>query len=293
MQRNAARSLALAATANQLANLVMLATALACSDAAHASDGGVADEAVTWIGIHVDPARIVDQHLHPSDSACVPATLLNALRFGPENFQHQASALPGTTDRERLESIVTVASAMPSHIEPGQPTFSENNGVRADDIPLVLAQLLTGGTGDAPRGTYLDRHTNESGHGHLTRIHSMPLGLLAAGVPVVLSMGAFGATSANDQKDFTWNGLGAHAVLIIALPKALSHDALGCPMRYVDPWTASIQEGYIRSEEVFRSLRSILSWGSSSDQSRPSLLLRLEWSIATTTVFLPGRMTLL
>jgi hypothetical protein len=88
--------------------LALLARApLAAAEAAAAAGSGVVEEAVPWLGVRVDPARMVNQHLHAGDGACVPATLINALRCGPADFQraprrhHRRRAQPAVSDRGR------------------------------------------------------------------------------------------------------------------------------------------------------------------------------------------------
>jgi hypothetical protein len=243
-----------------LAVLTILAGGpLAAADAP--APGGAVAEAVAWLGVRVDPARLVNQHLHPGDGACVPATLLNALRCGPADFRQLAGALPGASDRERLDGIIGVALGMPSAIEPGQPCYSESNGVRADDIPPLFARLLRGSAATPPTGRYLDRVGDESVQAQVQRIHALLLASLGDGVPVVLSLRSFAASHADEGGEFRWNGLSGHAVLLVALPRVVGAGALGFPMRLIDPATASVQECYVRGE-VVRGFKAVKGSGS-------------------------------
>jgi hypothetical protein len=242
--------------------LALLARApLAAAEAAAAAGSGVVEEAVPWLGVRVDPARMVNQHLHAGDGACVPATLINALRCGPADFQRAADALPGGSDRERLDGIIAGALSLPSVIEAGQPCYSESNGVRPDDMPQLFGRLLAGASTSPPSGRYLDRVGDEGVQAQLVRVHDLLLASITAGVPVVLSLRAFAASRADESKEFRWNGLSGHAVLLVALPRAVLPGVLGFAMRYLDPWTASVKEGYVRGE-VVRGFKAVKGSGS-------------------------------
>ncbi len=262
--RRSYRSPALSAHAGRLAGvllgaLALLAVPAAAADATTASE--VVEESAAWLAIRIDPARMVNQHLHAGDNACVPATLLNALRCGPADFQRCADALPGGTDRERIEGIISGAGSMPSLVEAGQPCYSDTIGVRAEDIAPMCARLLAGASSGAPSGRYFDRVGEEDVRAQVVRTHGLLLASLTAGVPVVLSLRAFTANRPDESKEILWNGLGGHAVLLVALPRAVGAGALGFPMRYVDPWTASVNEAYVRGEQV-RGFKAVKGSGS-------------------------------
>jgi hypothetical protein len=229
--------------------------------AADVAGGGVVEESVAWLGVRVDPTRIADQQVHPGNNVCVPATLLNALRFGPADFQRRAAALPGATDKERIDGIIADAGSMPSLVEPGQPCYTDSGGVRAPDMPQMYGRLLAGAASAAPGGRYLDRVDKEDIQAQLRRIHGLLLASLAAGVPVVVSLNSIAASRADQGKEFMWHALAGHVVLIIALPRVVPPGALGFPMRFIDPWTASIQEGYVMGE-VVRGCQAVKGSGS-------------------------------
>lgn len=229
----------------------------------------VVDSLVT---VSIPAEGILDQHLRAgTDNACVPTTLLNALRCGPPAWQAVWRALPGGDPRGRLDGLLAAFGGLPSQVDAGKPLFRDDVGVKADDIPVLFNALLVAHHQAPLSGTYLDRRDGESAVACLRRVHALLRASLAAGIPVVASIRSFAALRAppagglagdgkdggstpavaptSGQVEFSWSGIGAHVVLIVAVPRTLESWQAGFAVRYADPWIGALAEGYVRSEE--------------------------------------------
>jgi hypothetical protein len=213
-------------------------------------------EATETVGVTVDAKRVIGQQLYPKENACVPASLLNALRFGPKTHQAAFERLPGKTDKDKLLHIIEKYGVLPSQVEK-RDIFNEK-GVLADDIPLFLNAILKDFEGEAVDGMYFDRAKDESWPEFLRRVHGKLVHSLSAGFPVVVSVRSFGAVKHDDK--FLWEGLGAHAIVITRVPKKLQSYQQGFAFEFIEPSKPSLREGYLYCEEV-RSFQAIKGAG--------------------------------
>jgi hypothetical protein len=208
----------------------------------------VVESAVPTVGVRVDDARIVSQALY-SENACVPASVLNALRFGPPSFRKAFDTIPGEGEKDKLTHLVKTYGVKPSVVEPG-PAYDESSGIKAEDIPPFFNAILKDHGGETVEGTYFDRQPKESTGDHLRRVHGCLARSLAAGIPVVVSFRSFAAHRMKDKDDFLWEGVGAHVVLVTRVPRELDPRQKGFAFEFVEPHQVVRTEGYVGIEEV-------------------------------------------
>ena len=68
-----------------------------------------------------------------SGNACGPAALLNAFRFGSENWRKAGAAVKGNNDRERILSVIRDIGMRPSKHLPSRARWSRR-GVGVADL---------------------------------------------------------------------------------------------------------------------------------------------------------------
>ncbi|MBA3938962.1 MAG: hypothetical protein H0X38_16065, partial [Planctomycetes bacterium] len=168
--------------------------------------------------------------------------------------------------------MLATFGGLPSQVDAGKPLYGDDVGVKADDIPVLFNALLAAHNQAPLAGTYLDRRDGESAAALLRRVHALLRTSLEAGIPVVASIRSFAALRAapaagrggepgkaggnapatvpvGGPEEFSWSGIGAHVVLIVAVPRVLETWQGGFAVRYADPWIGALAEGYVRSEE--------------------------------------------
>jgi hypothetical protein len=202
--------------------------------------------AVEMIGVDVDPTQTVCQKIVAVENACTPAVALNALRFGPASFRKVLERLPSKTDQERLTHLIERFGAAPSSVEPEQKVFDPKRGVFADDFPKFFNAILETGGVEPLTGAYFDLQEKETPEAHLRRIHAQLAHSLGSGVPVITSIRSFAAVQHGDK--YLWDGLAAHTILIVRVPKDLAAQAQGFAFGFIEPSTGAVREGYIYAE---------------------------------------------
>jgi hypothetical protein len=203
---------------------------------------------IDMVGVDVDPSKIIRQDIIPRDGACGPATVLNALRFGPPAFQDAYSALPGNSDSEKLASIIATHGSAPSAAIPGQSLFASTGGMWTDDLYTYFSSIL----GDQTKSlawTYFEVADRESPAEHLRRVHSLLVLSLEQGVPIIGSINSFAARKQKDEM-FQWKGICGHFILIFGVPRQINGDGQGFLFQFIEPGIGKPCEGYVYSETV-------------------------------------------
>lgn len=200
-------------------------------------------------------AKPLDQLVLAGGNACGPAALVNAFRFGNENWQRAASALPGATEKDRLWSVIRDHGLRPSAHLNGRMRWTKA-GVNVAD----LADIANGMTG----GRYLPGISSEvlfikAGESHeqlLRRVHGRLLTSMEKGLPPVISLRRFVQRRAGGAP--FWMLLDAHFVTVTALPRKLEKGARSFGVSYLDPWGGKAADGAIAiSGKAFLASRPV------------------------------------
>jgi hypothetical protein len=192
-------------------------------------------------------AQAVDQ-LAVAGNACGPAALLNAFRFGGENWQRAGAQVPGLTDKERITTVIRQYGMRPSSHLQGKPRWGRQ-GVNVADL-CDMANEMTAGHFLPPVGQEVfflaGKETPEA---LLRRVHRRLESSLAKGLPPVLSIRRY-VLRQKGPGGPQWVVLDGHFVTVVSLPRKLPRAAGSFPVAYVDPWGGKMAYGEIRIPPV-------------------------------------------
>ncbi len=190
---------------------------------------------------------LITQHT-AGDKACGPTALLYAFKLGNKGMRGAYSKLPGATDQEKLKSLVSQLSGMPSQVIYHQKRLDEKEGMSAQDLFAAANDLLPG-----LQRMNFDRSEKEGEIGtFLKRVHQNLLNSIANGVPVMAIVVPYMASFEAKKNRNTWSEHNGHYVVITGVPDALSDDALSFSVEYLDPDTGKVGRANLY-EEVTRS----------------------------------------
>jgi len=162
-------------------------------------------------------------------NACGPAALLNAFRCGNESWQRPLARLQGTTDRERILSIIRQYGGRPSKSLKNHQRWSRR-GINLNDLTDIANEMTT--------GLYLPRlgsqvffsEKNQAPGKLLQKVHQQLGKSLSRGFPPILSVRRFAFRKGE------WVVIEAHFITLTALPEKLDQNATGFSFEYLDPW---------------------------------------------------------
>ena len=78
-----------------------------------------------------------------SGNACGPTALVNAFRFGNQDWQRSSTAIAGDTDKQRIHTIIREFGMRPSNVIKGQPRWSKK-GVNLTDLCDIANEMSAG-----------------------------------------------------------------------------------------------------------------------------------------------------
>jgi hypothetical protein len=201
--------------------------------------------------------RAVDQRDFPdSANGCAPATVLNLLRFGGEEFVPVEKALVGSSDAVKMRFLVDrYFRGRPSAVFAGQPRWGAH-GVEATDLAAGLRELFEE-HGVAPCGaTSLERKPDEGEADHLRRLCGLVGDSIAAGVPPILNLRSFHVKRRDENGgEPLWETGVSHYVLVLARRGEPSET--GVELEILDPWEARRSVIYLHREANGRDFRAL------------------------------------
>jgi len=177
-------------------------------------------------------------------NACGPAALLNAFRFGNEDWQRASDAVTGKNDSERIFTIIREIGMRPSKHLPGRPRWSRR-GVGVADLRDMANEMTMGHHLPQISEEMLFLKPRETPEKLLRRTHQRLQTSLAKGLPPILSIRRLALRSERGH-DAQWTTIDAHFVTLTAVPRRLEKHARSFPVRYIDPWGGRHCEGEIR-----------------------------------------------
>ena len=185
-------------------------------------------------------------------NACGPTALLNAFRFGNGDWQRASNRITGTTDKERIYTLIRECGMRPSSHLKGHPRWSRkgvniadlcdmaNETARGQMLPLISQEVLFSKKGETQEKL-------------LQRVHQRLDTSLSKGLPPILSLRRY------VLRGTEWMVLDAHFVTLIRMPQKLDHGARAFSITYADPWGGKISTGSIAIPE-----RAVLSESAST-----------------------------
>jgi hypothetical protein len=189
-----------------------------------------------------NPAATPANQLVVSGNACGPTALFNAFRFGSEEWQRALTTLTGSTDKERIYSLIRGSGMRPSKHLSGQPRWTRK-GVNIADLCDMANETTRGLMLPPVSQEVLFLKKGESQAGLLHRVHQQLGVSLAKGLPPVLSLRRY------VLRKSVWTVMDAHFVTLLALPAKLDKGARSFPVTYADPWGGRIRVGTIAIPE--------------------------------------------
>lgn len=176
-------------------------------------------------------------------NACGPAALLNAFRFGNEDWQRASHAVAGANDRERMLRIIREIGMRPSSHMRGHARWSRR-GVSVADLRDMGNEMAAGHYLPLLSEEVFFLKAGETPHNLLRRVHQRLGTSLAKGLPPILSIRRYALRRTPGQAA-SWVILDAHFVTLTSLPTRLDRHATSFPVTYIDPWGGRRCQGEI------------------------------------------------
>jgi hypothetical protein len=183
-------------------------------------------------------SAIPANQLTVAGNACGPTALLNTFHFGNADWQRVYYRIKGTTDKERIYTIIREIGMRPSKHLAGRPRWSRK-GVNIADLGDMANELTIGEMLPPISSEVLFGKQGESQETLLARVHNQLGVSLKKGLPPILSLRRY--VLRNSQ----WTIIGAHFVTVISIPQKLETGACSFQITYVDPWGGKILIGEI------------------------------------------------
>jgi len=187
-------------------------------------------------------ARPVNQLL-VSGNACGPAALLNAFRFGSEDWQRATNAISGETDKQRIYTIIREYGMRPSKTITGRPRWSKK-GVNLADLCDIGNEIKQPHFLPTLGHEVLFLTPRENQEKLLLRTQKRLDASLARGFPPIISLRRY-ALRRQEGKAAEWTVLDAHFVTVTSIPRKLEAGARSFSISYIDPWGGKIAQGMI------------------------------------------------
>lgn len=194
-----------------------------------------------------DSVAIPANQLVVAGNACGPTALLNAFRFGNQDWQRSSAAIAGDTDKQRIYTIIREFGMRPSSHIKGHPRWSRK-GVNLADLCDIANEMTAGKFLPSISQEVLFLKPGESQEKLLLRVHRFFETSLVKGLPPVVSLRRYTKRSQNGKPP-EWIVLDAHFVTLTAIPGNLEKNSRSFPVTYIDPWGGKFCQGSISIPE--------------------------------------------
>ena len=198
-----------------------------------------------------------DQRDYPdSANGCAPATALNLLRFGGDDYAPVLKSLIGSTDGVKMRFLVDrYFRHRPSTIDPSRMRWGVH-GIDCRDLAFGVNELLAEHKLDPLAATYLDREPEEKEREHLARVIDLIRDTLETGTPPMLNLRTFLVKKREENGDEPeWESGVSHYVLVTAIRGEPSDT--GGELEVIDPWQGRRTVIYLHREPNGRSFRAL------------------------------------
>ncbi|MEM1441113.1 MAG: hypothetical protein AAGF67_02145 [Verrucomicrobiota bacterium] len=230
-----------------------------------------------WIMASVTVAQgedgVVDQREFPdSINGCVPASIVNSLKFSRPEFQAVYGKLVGGEDTVKMRFVTD------RYFRLRESTVHQNrkrwgvHGIAADDIVVGLNELLADHELGELSGAYLDRRPGEASLDFAQRIHGTMKQSVDRGVMPILSLRAYYVRQQEElENQPAWEVGPQHAVVITKVGPFEAKS--GFLLTALDPWGGKEIAIFLYREgaQSFRALKGVEPTGEWLD-GRPFLV---------------------
>lgn len=189
-------------------------------------------------------AAIPANQLRVAGNACGPTALLNAFRFGNEDWQRASNAIAGDNDRERILRIIREIGMRPSKHVAGHPRWSRR-GVSLADLRDMADEMTAGHYLPQFSSEVFFLKPRESPEKLLLRVHQRLEKSLAKGLPPVISLRRYALRKPSGGGAPQWVLTDAHFVTLTAIPRKIDKLTRRFPVSYIDPWGGKRCQGMI------------------------------------------------
>lgn len=198
------------------------------------------DRWAEWIAL--DTPIVFDQLTH-STMSCGPAALATALL-----------AEGGDPARAVLEqgdqAIAASVDAYGTRTGRGgeRPRFDPSSGVAPNNLVDWTNDWRADLGADERVGVYLDRRDGESDAQLCARVHGLLVRSLAAGAVPIVRVRAFAPDWYPERGAYLWDGVAAHWIAVLGVPRELGSDGRGFAFDFADPDGGTLERGWIGAE---------------------------------------------
>ncbi len=182
-------------------------------------------------------------------NACGPCAVVNALLRAKAPYRNALEPLGGDTPSDKARNLIGRFSKTPSQAYDGEMAYKPERGITWVDMTACFNALLKERQAPSLKGSYLDRHRDESLGNHLRRIHGILAVSIRKGMPVVTSVRSF-APKPKEDGEHVWSGLNGHYVTITTVQERMDKDEKGFRFTYADPFTGRLDTGYAHVDEA-------------------------------------------
>lgn len=177
---------------------------------------------------------------------CVPASILNSLQLGRQEFSDVFSVIPGKNNAEKLANTVRRLRMDDSTVFDTKKLCGEDGLVYVEDTTYCYNCILKEYSSQPLTvfGEFANRIDGESRDLHLKRVHSNLTDSIAAGVPPLVSLCLFVADGAESEKNLHWNGTNGHTIVIVGVNPIQKWNRSGFAFQYLDSIDGQLSEGY-------------------------------------------------
>jgi hypothetical protein len=181
-----------------------------------------------------------------SGNACGPASLLNALLLGDENWRRAGLALEGSGDRERLTDMIRRYGLKPSVSLRDRQRWQVRHGMNLEDLTAMGNDMVVRQGLPAMRASIYQAADAAAAAKLLGSVHADLARSLGKGLPPVVSLRRHALRSPG-KGPAVWTAVLGHFVVITGMPKNLPRGASSFPVTYLDPWRGRRGQAEVRA----------------------------------------------
>tara|TARA_R110002096_G_scaffold100173_6_gene221987 strand:- start:664 stop:1518 length:855 start_codon:yes stop_codon:yes gene_type:complete len=183
-----------------------------------------------------------------SATACGPAAMLNALKFGSESHRTVYQKLTGAGDVAKLRFVIGRYFDQPSLIFEHQKRFTKAGGVAHSDLLAALRDCAEENRLPELQGTEWVRDQGTASVEFVRDTHrKLRFSLIQETLPI-LGLRSQIARYDSETASWNWRKMSDHFIVVTAVPDELREGAHGFSFDYVEPNGGKLASGFIHAE---------------------------------------------
>lgn len=182
--------------------------------------------------------------LSVSGNACGPASFLNAIRFGDQNWQRAMEMIVGNSDKTKLSYTLRVYGLRPSTQLAGRTRWSRS-GINVEDLIAMGNDVLRGRLLPELKGEVLLPKPRESAAELLARSHATLVKSFRNGLPPIVSVRRQVLRKGHDGRP-AWLTIESHFITLLRIPGKIDAATGSFAFDYLDPWGGKRCSGTLR-----------------------------------------------